>query len=54
VGRPFRRPAPVWLLDGQRLRPDVLARRVSDGNDERLVASESVRNGDTIRFEDRE
>jgi len=42
------------LLEGERLRSDVIARRVSEGRDERLVASEPVRNGDTVRFEYRE
>lgn len=42
------------LLEGERLRSDVLARRVSGSRGERLVASETVRNGDTVRFEYRE
>lgn len=42
------------LLDGDRLESKVLAVRVSEGANERLVASEPVRNGDTLRFEYRE
>ena len=42
------------LLEGERLRSDVLARRVSGGRDRRLVASERVHNGDTIRLEYRD
>ncbi|PSP92797.1 hypothetical protein BRC84_05535 [Halobacteriales archaeon QS_1_68_44] len=42
------------LLEAERLRSDVIARRVSEGRDERLIASEPVRNGDTVRFEYRE
>jgi hypothetical protein len=42
------------LLDGDRLCSKVRAVRVSDGQNERLVASEPVHNGDTIRFEFRD
>ena len=42
------------LLEAERLRSDVVAHRISEGRDERLIASEPVRNGDTIRFEYRE
>lgn len=40
----------LGLLDGDRLRSEVLAERVSDGDDERLVASDRVQAGDAIRF----
>jgi hypothetical protein len=42
------------LLEGDRLRSTVSAVRVADGGEKRLVASEPLRNGDTIRFEFRE
>lgn len=42
------------LLEGDRLRSSVRARRVAGGTAGALVASEPVRNGDTIRFEFRE
>ena len=42
------------LLEAERLRSDVAAHRVSEGRDERLIASEPVRNGDTVRFGYRE
>lgn len=38
------------LLDGDRLRSEVLAVRRSDRDDERLVASDRVEAGDAIRF----
>jgi hypothetical protein len=42
------------LLDGERLRSDVIARRITGGHDGRLVASEPVHNGDSIRLEYRD
>lgn len=39
------------LLEGDRLRSDLRAFRVSDGDHERIVSSQRVVNGDTIRFE---
>lgn len=39
------------LLEGERLRSDILAMRISDGKNERLAASQPVANGDTVRFE---
>lgn len=42
------------LLEDNRVRSEVLALRVTDGRDERLVGSQPVRNGDTIRFEFRD
>jgi hypothetical protein len=42
------------LLEGDRLRSDLHAFRISDGNNERVVASQRVADGDTIRFEFRD
>jgi hypothetical protein len=39
------------LLCDDRLRTQVDAVRITDGRNERLVASQPVRDGDTIRFE---
>lgn len=41
------------LLKGDRLRSDVVARRVTDAGDERLAAAQPVADGDVIRFEPR-
>lgn len=42
------------LLDGDRIRSEILAVRRTDGEVERLVGSDRVHSGDTIRFEFRD
>ncbi len=42
------------LLEGDRLRSDVVATRSTDGANEPLTGRSRVRNGDTIRFAFRE
>lgn len=44
----------LGLLDGDRLRSEVLAVRVTDARDERLVASDRVHAGDAIRLQFRD